>query len=181
MDEPRNDPKPFVIAGVLLALACIVMARLPESFVATFYRSRPFSSAQSGWAYRLLVVAAVVQAAYVGFVLLRPERLASAGTGLSRAAAAKSAGRLAAVCASLTLVYGIASFFVTGQRGGFWLFPLLMVAQLAWYYRQVGEIVRWLAFQPEVEEEGPEGPASWNVASGDFVPPLARGLPGHSE
>ena len=182
-DEPHVDPIPFGLSGILLALACIAMARLPDSFVATFYRSRPFSSAQSGWAYRLLVLAAVGQAAYIGFVVLRPERITTNATdkGLPRARLATSASRMAAAGVALTFVYGVASFAITGQRGGFWLFVLLALAQLAWYYRQVSEIVEWLSFQPPASGAAEGGGGGWAIASGDFVPPLARGLPGPNE
>jgi fatty acid desaturase len=39
--------------------------------------------------------------------------------------------------ASLTLVYGVAAFALTGLRGGFWLFVVVELLQGAWYFRHV--------------------------------------------
>jgi hypothetical protein len=74
----------------------------------------------------------------------------------------------------LTFVYGLAAFLVTGQRGGYWLFAVLFIAQAAWYYRQVGDIGRWLGFQPEVVAQ--PSSAVWVREPGDYCPPLARSL-----
>jgi hypothetical protein len=74
----------------------------------------------------------------------------------------------------LTFVYGLAAFLVTGQRGGYWLFAVLFLAQGAWYYRQVGDIGRWLEFQPEVVTR--PSSAVWIREPDDYCPPLARSL-----
>jgi len=181
MDAPQRPAGPFLFSSAVLAIACVAMARLPDSFVAVFERSRPLNEAQGGWAYRFLVAASVLQAAYGGFVILRVETIRRARKRDQKIAATPrdriltSVARNAAFMVILTLVYGLAAFWITGQRGGFWLFPLLAVAQLAWYYRQVGQIASWLRFQPDVEKA--EGPAHvWKREPPDYCPPLARGL-----
>ena len=174
----------FAYATAVWFIVCLAMFRLPETFVARLRQNRPFDATQSGWVYRLLVVVAVAQAAYVGFVLLRSERIQKARekdpklAAMSRAEVVASAARNAAGIALLTLVYGVSAFAITGERGGFWLFALLTLAQLAWYFRQVGEMAKWISFQPEFVADiaAAEGsvPASENEA--DHAPPLARGV-----
>jgi hypothetical protein len=75
----------------------------------------------------------------------------------------------------LMAAFGVAAFVVTGERGGFWVFPLVALAQGAWYYRQVGQIGNWLNFQPEVAPAEPAAGAVPEVPP-DYSPPLARGL-----
>ncbi|MGH2693719.1 MAG: hypothetical protein ACRDJJ_02775 [Actinomycetota bacterium] len=178
---PRRPAGHFLFSGAVLAVVCVAMARLPESFIAVFERSRPLNDAQGGWAYRFLVAASVAQAAYGGFVVLRVETIRRARrqdpkiAAMPRDRILTTVARNAAFMVSLTLVYGLAAFWITGERGGFWLFPLLAIAQLAWYYRQVGQIASWLVFQPDVERT--EGPAHvWPREPPDYCPPLARGL-----
>lgn len=171
---------PFWVVGAILIVVCIGVLRLPESFVAQVERNRALSSSQAGWAYRLIAVVAIAQAAYGGFFLLRPEAIRKARAGDDKVAAmpreriASLVARNAAFMVVLTLVYGIAALAITGQRGGFWLFPVVAVAQGAWYYREVGEIGRWLTFQPEVEP--PRRRGDWSREPADYCPPLARGL-----
>lgn len=179
--DPRRPTGPFLFSGAVVAVACVAMARLPDAFIAVFERSRPLNDAQGGWAYRFLVVASVAQAAYGGFVVLRVETIMRARAQAPKVGAMPrgriliTVARNAAFMVSLTLVYGLAAFWITGERGGFWLFPLLAIAQLAWYYRQVGQIASWLRFQPDVE--GARGPAHvWQREPPDYCPPLARGL-----
>ena len=181
MDQaPRRPAGPFLFSGAFVAVVCVAMARLPDSFIAVFERSRPLNDAQGGWAYRFLIAAAVVQAAYGGFVVLRAETIRRARAQDSKIAATPRArilltvARNAAFMVILTLGYGLAGFYITGERGGFWLFPLLAVAQLAWYYRQVGQIASWLRFQPDVERIGEA--RAWQREPPDYCPPLARGL-----
>lgn len=180
IDQVIRPRAPFWVAAAVLLVVCIGVLRLPESFVAQVERNRPLSSNQAGWAYRLIAVVAVAQAAYGGFFLLRPEAIRKARAGDQKIATAPRervaslVARNAAFMVVLTLVYGIAALAITGQRGGFWLFPLVAVAQGAWYYRQVGEIGRWLTFQPEIESPGRGG--DWNREPADYCPPLARGL-----
>jgi hypothetical protein len=161
------------------------MLRLPGSFVDRLRQNRPLDSNQSGWVYRLLVVMAIAQALYVGFVLLRPERIQKARekdpklAGMSRAEVVASTARNAAGVSLLTLVYGVSAFAITGERGGFWLFALVTLAQLAWYFRQVGEISRWISFQPEFAAEAPAEEGEPRVREGlaqTYTPPLARGV-----
>ena len=181
MDAPRRPAGPFLFSGAVLAIVCVAMARLPDSFVAVFERSRPLNDAQGGWAYRFLVLAAILQAAYGGFVILRVETIRRARQRDAKIAATPkdrlvtSVARNAAFMATLTLVYGFAAFWITGQRGGFWLFPLVAAAQLAWYYRQMGQIASWLSFQPAVVSPGRPSHV-WQREPPDYCPPLARGL-----
>lgn len=172
--------RPFLYAAAVLVVVCLAVLRLPESFVAQLERNRTLSSAQAGWAYRLLAVAAIGQAAYGGFVILRPERIQKSLAKDRRLAAMPrrlvhiSVARSAASMIALTLVYGAAAFWVTGERGGFWLFALVALAQWAWYLRQTGVVAQWLAFQPE---PAPENRRSvWVREPPDYSPPLTRGL-----
>ena len=93
---------------------------------------------------------------------------------MSRPRLLGSIARNAAGMIFLTFVYGLAAFLVTGQRGGYWLFAVLFLAQGASYYRQVGDIGRWLAFQPEVVAQ--PSSAVWIREPDDYCPPLARSL-----
>jgi hypothetical protein len=133
--------------------------------------------AAAGWAFRILALVAVGQAAYAGFMILRPERVEIA---LEHEPSLRAAGHVrvarslawnAAGISALTTVYGIAAFVITGERAGFWLFALIGIAQLAWYYRSIGTIVEWLRFQPQTAPDG--GSPS---AAAPYCPPLARGL-----
>jgi hypothetical protein len=168
-----------VAAGAILLIVAVAMIQLPDSFVSQLERNRPLSTAQSGWAYRLMAIAAVAQAAYGGFVLLQIDRIRGARQTDAKVARMSRAGILASVennaaaMTVLTLVYGLAAFGVTGERAGFWFFPLVQVAQAGWYYHQVGDIARWLSFQPESTVGEPAG---WKREPPDYCPPLARGL-----
>jgi hypothetical protein len=143
-------------------------------------RNRDFSSGQAGWFYRLIVLAAIAQVVYGGYFIFRSERVRRAQESDRRIAAMShsrlvtSLARTAAAMVILTVAYGLASLFITGERGGFWVFPLVGVAQAAWYLRQLGDIERWLGFQPEPVLERPR--AEWTREPPDYVPPLVRGL-----
>lgn len=169
------------MVAVITVVVCIAVARLPDSLVELMQRKTPLSLAQVGWAYRLLAFAAVAQALYGGFVLLRPDHVQAARSKDPKLAAAPHArliGIVARTAASMllfTLIYGLAAFGVGGQRGGFWLFPVLVVAQGAWYYRQVGEVAKWVGFQPEPVTTEP-GRGVWQREPADYCPPLVRGL-----
>lgn len=173
--------RPFTVVGIITLVVCIAVARLPDSLVSLLQRKTPFSSAQVGWAYRLLALAAVGQALYGGFVLLRPDHVEAARrkdqklASLPRTRLVGIVARTAASMVLFTLIYGIAAFLVGGQRGGFWLFPVLVVAQGAWYYRQVGQVAKWAGFQPEPTTSEP-GRGAWQREPPDYCPPLARGL-----
>lgn len=173
--------RPFAIVAVLTLVICIAVIRLPDTFLALLDRTSPFSTAQKGWAYRLLAFAAVGQALYGGFKLLRPDHVEQARRKDPKLAATprtKLVGIVARTAASMifmTLIYGLAAFGISGQRGGFWLFPALAVAQGAWYYRQVGQIGRWMGFQPEAGHDEPAR-GLWQREPADYCPPLARGL-----
>lgn len=171
---------PLVVVGVTLAISYVAMARLPESFVAQLARSRPLARDQADWAYRLLAIGAFTQAIYGGFVLLHADRVHQLRASDQRIAAMPRERILALVVRNaatlifLTFAYGIAAFFVTGQRGGFWLFALLTLLQGAWYFRQINVIARYLEFQPEPEPPKPSG--TWRGPPVDYTPPIARGL-----
>lgn len=173
--------RPFGVAAAITLVVCIAIARLPDSLVELLDRKSPFSSAQVGWAYRLLVLAALAQALYGGFVLLRADHVQRARAkdpklaAMSRAKLTGIVARTAASMVLFTLIYGIAAFLVGGQRGGFWLFPLLALAQGAWYYRQVGQVAKWMGFQPEAEPHQP-GRGAFQREPDDYCPPLVRGL-----
>ncbi|MDQ3645938.1 MAG: hypothetical protein M3345_03285 [Actinomycetota bacterium] len=182
MHERRNvRVVPFALAAAFSAIVCLAVVRIPDIFLGQIERSRPFTDAQAGWAFRLIALAALAQVLYGGFVVLRPETVARARTEhlktklMTRSRILTSVTRTAAGMMLLTLVYGLAALYVTAQRGGFWLFPAIEIAQGAWYYRQVGEIGRWLGFQPEVEVVEPREGA-WNREPPDYCPPIARGL-----
>ena len=174
--------RPFAIVALAIVVVCIAVLRLPDTFLALLERNSPFTtSAQIGWAYRLLAFAALGQALYGGFVLLRPERVDQARKQDPKLAARPrsqlvgTVARNAAWMTFFTMLYGLAAFGVSGQRGGFWLFPVLAVAQGAWYYRQVGQIGSWMGFQPEAGSDGPAR-GVWEREPPDYCPPLVRGL-----
>lgn len=182
MDELRaRRIRPFGIVTVILLVVCIAVARLPDSFIELLERRSPFTSAEAGWAYRLLAFAAIAQALYGGFVLLRPARLQAARASdpkmaqMSRAKLTSMVARTAAAMVAFTLAYGIAALGVGGQRGGFWLFPVIALGQGAWYYREVGQIAGWLGFQDEPTADYPARGA-WRREPPDYCPPIARGL-----
>jgi hypothetical protein len=97
---------------------------------------------------------------------------------MSRAEIVASAARNAAGITLLTLVYGLSALAITGGRGGFWLFALVTGAQLAWYFRQIGELSRWISFQPEFVADRPaadDGEPRPETGAHPYTPPLARG------
>lgn len=173
---------PFVIVASILAIVSIAMARLPDSLVNTIERNRFLeSSSAAGWAYRLLAFFAVVQALYGGFFVLRIDLVKRSRAkdpkvaAMTRARVVTVLSRNAAGMVLLTLVYGLATFAVTGELGGFWLFPFLCVLQGAWYFREIGAVIRWLGFQPDTGiEVVPD--ALWKREPVDYTPPIARVL-----
>jgi hypothetical protein len=176
--QRRWPPLAFVLS-VLMVLS-VAVARLPESLVEQLQRNSPLTGTEAGWAYRLLVAVAVAQVLYGGFRVLRVERVKKAQdtdpkvARMSRPRLLSSIARNAAGMIFLTFVYGLAAFLVTGQRGGYWLFAVLFLAQGGWYYRQVGDIGHWLGFQPEVIPR--PSSAVWVREPDDYCPPLARSL-----
>jgi hypothetical protein len=172
--------EPFLAVAAGLAIVTLAVFRLPESFVAVLERNALLSGSSAGWAVRILTIVAFGQAAYAGFMVVRPERVAAA---LEREPALRAAGsrRLArsiawnaAGIAALTMVYGLAAFAITGERASFWLFVVIGIAQLAWYYGLTGTIIEWLQFQPSAQS--PEQGSGDTGAS--YCPPIARGLIG---
>ncbi|HEV2757312.1 MAG TPA: hypothetical protein VG318_16225 [Actinomycetota bacterium] len=172
---------PFLLFGAVGVLACIVVLALPESLVVQLERNRGLNSGQAGWAYRLLVLFALAGAVYSMFKVftiesIQKDRARNEKTkAMSPERIVDSVAQNAAAIPLLNVVYGAASLLFTGQRGGFWLFPLIAVAQGAWHYRAVGEIARWLSLEPEPEEE-PDLSTEWKRVPPDYCPPLARGL-----
>lgn len=171
---------PFIVAAIVLFIVCLALFRLPDAFAAKIERNSPFTSSQSGWAYRLLALAAIAQALYIGFVILQVDRVRKAQKEDPQVAAmtsdeqVRTLSRNAAGMSLLTLVYGLAAFYVSGERGGFWLFVFLAVAQLAWYYRQVGQVERWLELQPAPDPNKPRRESAWQREPPDYSPPLGR-------
>lgn len=171
---------PFAVVIAIVAIVSLAVARLPGPFLSQLQQNRPLSAAQSGWVYRLLAAIACAQAVYSGFFALQPERIRKARERDEKTRLMTpdqiegSVARNAAGMIFLTLVYGIADLALTGERGGFWLFPLVIVAQAAWYYRQVGQIAQWLTFQPAPVAVDHD----WDVAEipADWAPAIARGL-----
>lgn len=182
MEELANRRRgPFIVVAALFASICVVVIAIPDSVLAQIERNRPLTEGQAGWAYRLLAFFAIGQIVYTGMSVFRIDRLEKLRerdvrfAKLPKPKVISSLARNAAALVSFTLVYGLASIGLTGQRGGFWLFPVLAVAQGAWYYREIGEIATWKAFQPEPVIDDPDKGA-WSGAGADYCPPLTRGL-----
>ncbi len=176
----RRRP-PFIATAAVLAILSIAVARLPDSFVNLLERNRILDTSAAGWAYRLLAFFAIVQALYGGFYVLRIDQVKRARADdpkvarMTRVQVVRSLARTATGMVVLTFVYGLAAFGVTGERGGFWLFPVLCLLQGAWYFREIGTVARWLGFQPDTAVEvTPE--AVWKREPADYVPPIARSL-----
>jgi hypothetical protein len=178
--QTRNERLvPFLVALAVLFIVCLAMVRLPEAYASRLERNSPFTAAEAGWAYRLLALVAIGQAFYGGFVLLQIDKVRKARQEDEKTASmttphlVRSLARTGAGMSLLTLVYGIASFYVRGERGGFWLFALISIVQIAWYLRQVNQIANWLELQPAIEPAKPEG-STWSKEPPDYSPPLGR-------
>jgi len=173
---------PFAIGAGVLAVVAVAVARLPESFVVGLERDAPFSYAEATWIFRFFVAGAVIQALWGGFRQFRTERIQGALERDPKAAAWPKdkligvVARNAVIAALMTLVYGLVLLGLTGLRGSFWVFPLISLAQGAWYYRLVGDAAGWASFQPEPPAKPP--PTEWRREPPDYCPPLARGLIG---
>lgn len=171
---------PFIVTAALFFAVCVVVIAIPDPVLAQLKNNRPLTEAQAGWAYRLLAFFAIGQIVYTGMSVFRIDRVDRLRNTderfarLSKPEVISSLARNAAALVFFTLVYGIASLLLTAQRGGFWLFPLLAVAQGAWYYREIGQIAQWKAFQPDAVTGISDG--SWSTGGPDYCPPIARGL-----
>lgn len=179
--SPSRRRAPFVIFLIALAIFCLAVLRLPDSFLSQLRNNKPLDDVQADWVYRLLVFVALAQAVYGGFGILQTERVRKARerdekTGaMSKEEIVVSVARNAAGMCALTMVYGLAALGLTGLRGGFWVFPGIALLQAAWYVRQVAEIARWIEFQPAfVAKEGAK--PDWEAGPPDYTPPIARGL-----
>lgn len=170
----------FTVTAVIVAIVAIAVFRLPESLISQLERNAPLSSDAAGWAFRLLVIAALAQAAYGGFSVLQVDRIREARTTdpkihrMTRSELFALLARNAGGMVLLTLAYGIAAIIVSGERGGFLAFVLIALAQLGWYLRQVSQIGSYLDFQADPSSQ--PAPAPWNRPGPDYVPPLVRGL-----
>ncbi len=172
---------PFIVAAALAAVICAMVIALPDSFLSQLERNRTFTDAQAGWAYRLLAFFASGQLIYAGYSIFRIERVSEARerdprfAALPKAKVISSLARTAAALVIFTIVYGLASILLTGLRGGFWLFPMLAIAQGAWYYREVGQVASWTALETDTGTTDPQHGA-WRQEAADYCPPIARGL-----
>lgn len=164
---------PLAVAAVVVAVVSVAVFRLPELFVAQLRRGAPLQGQAASVAFWILLVIAVGQAAYGAFAVLRPERVDEPSRETPAPRIATAVAWVAAGLVGLTLVYGLAMFFLTGLRAGFWAFVAVMAIQLAWYYRAVGEVLGWLGRQPEPP---PEKRPPWRLDDRDYLPPIARGL-----
>jgi hypothetical protein len=177
--------RPFWVAVSVLVIVTVAVFRLPDSLLIQIQNNGPLTSVQADWAYRLLALAAAAQAIFVGFVVLRIERVQTSIekdpklAEMSKDQIAASLGRAGAGMAMLTLLYGLSALFIGGQRAGFWLFLSLTMIQLAWYFRQTGVISQWLEFQPEPTPHRIRD--VWRKEPPDYVPPLTRGLTGSEQ
>ena len=172
---------PFIAAAGLIVVICAAAISLPDSFLAQLENEGPFSSEQAGWGYRLLALFAIGQLVYAGYRIFRIERVSDARerdprfAALSKPAVISSLARNAAALVVFTIVYGIASILITGQLGGFWLFPMLAVAQGAWYYRELGQIASWTALETDPDRVAAQHGA-WPRDRPDYCPAIARAL-----
>ena len=181
MTELAAERRPaFGLALAVLGVVTLAIFRLPESFVTQIENSGFLSLSARGWAFRLLAFFALMQGLYMGYSVLRTERVKRARerepriARMTRPQVVRSLARSAVGAVILTIIYGVAAFSATGFRSGFWLFAAIALAQGAWYYRQTGEIAKWLAFQPDVQTEPVRG--AWIATPPDYCPPIARGL-----
>ncbi len=168
-------------AAAVIGIVSVAIARLPDSLVTSIETNRFLGNSASGWAYRLLAFFAVALIAYGGFYVFRIDHVKRSraedpkAAAMTRSRVVTSLSRNAAGMILLTFIYGLAAFGVTGERGGFWLFPFLCALQGAWYFREIGAVVRWLGFQPDTAVDVvPE--AVWMPAASDYTPPIARTL-----
>ena len=179
-DLAKRRRGPFIVVAALFFAICVVVIAIPDPVLAQLEARRPLTDAQAGWAYRLLAFFAIGQIVYTGMTVFRIERIQHLRASderfarLSKPDVISSLARNAAALVFFTLVYGIAALLLTAQRGGFWLFPLLALAQAAWYYREIGQVAEWKAFQPDVVSGGVD--TGWSSGGPDYCPPIARGL-----
>ena len=66
---------PFAFAAAALGVVTLAIFRLPESLVTQIENAGLLSLSGRGWAFRLLAFFAVMQALYVGYSVLRTERV----------------------------------------------------------------------------------------------------------
>ena len=172
---------PFIVAAGVVLVVCSAVISIPDPFLAKLENDGPFTAAQAGWGYRLLAFFAVGQLVYAGYSIFRIEQVSQARereprfAALSKPDVISSLARNAAALVVFTIVYGIASILITGQLGGFWLFPTLAIAQGAWYYRELGQIASWTALETDPDRIVAQHGA-WPRDPPDYCPPIARAL-----
>jgi hypothetical protein len=179
-DLLRRRRPPFIIVAVVALVLAVAILRLPESLLVQLENSSPLSVSQRIWLIRLLGIFAFLQALYVGLSVLRVETVRQAR--MDERYAAMPFDRLVGALARnsgfaiwLTIFYGLVGLALTGNRGAFWLFVAISVLQMGWYYRQTGEIARWLALQ--TQPDALVAPLSiWEREPDDYTPPLLRGM-----
>ena len=181
MDDLLQRRRPaFILVGVIALVFGIAVSRLPDSFLTNIENASPLAVTQRLWLIRFLGLFASAQALYVGLSVLRIETVRQARMEERYAAMPfdKLVGALArnsAFAIWLTILYGFVGLALTGNRGSFWLFLVIALLQIAWYYRQTGEIARWLALQvaPDAVARSSE---VWEREPDDYSPPLLRGM-----
>lgn len=148
----------FGMAAAVIALASAAVVSIPQATLRVYERDRGLAESQAAWAFRLLLLAAVIQAVYGGATLGRAAGGATPGT--------------ASGMVLLTIVYGIAAVAMTGERAIFWVWVGVAIVQGGWYYRMVGETT------PGGDKGSTPSDAvvQWEPAGPDYCPPLARGL-----
>jgi hypothetical protein len=181
MDELLRRRRPaFVLVAVIVLLFGIAVFRLPDSLLTKVENASPLTVTQRLWLIRFLGFFAFAQALYVGLSVLRVETVRQARLEDRYAAMpfdqlVGALARNSAFAIWLTILYGFVGLALTGHRGSFLLFGVIALLQMAWYYRQTGEIARWLVLQipPDASE-----PASgvWEREPDDYSPPLLRGM-----
>ena len=172
-------PPLLLCAGLALVLT-VAFFRLPDTLVTQLEDRRIVTGSAGDWTYRLLAVAAVLQAAYAGSVL-RTERLRRHVPDSPVPTSAfeplfSTLARSAAVAVGLTFVYLLAAFFLTGGRASAWFFVVVAIAQWAWYFRQLGKVAEWLESQPKPGPEPPEWAQTDPLSPATHVPPIAQAL-----
>ena len=169
---------PFAITAVVVSIATLAIFRLPELYVSQLRRNAVLEDARGTWAFRLLLVTAIGQAAYGGYRVLRSDRIVEVegdriASSDHREKLISTIAWVAAGLIGLTLVYAVATFALTGLRAGSWAFVVVMLAQGVWYYRLTGELAAWVERRPMTPSRQA---AAWDRGDATYTPPLARGL-----
>jgi hypothetical protein len=181
MDDLLRRRRPaFVLVAVIALILGIAIFRLPDSLLTNIENASPLTVSQRLWLIRFLGFFAFAQALYVGLSVLRVEtvrqaRLEERYATMPFDQLVGALARNSAFAIWLTILYGLVGLGLTGHRGSIWLFIVIALLQMAWYYRQTGEIAGWLALQmPPDAVSRPSG--VWEREPDDYSPPLLRGM-----